>query len=65
MLAAAQSTGAIHSPKSAGKAAPVDLNRIAAIRARIANGFYPIDPGAIADKMIALDLVGAGHTTAL
>lgn len=38
--------------------APVDLDKVAAIRAAIAEGRYQIDPGAIADKMIALDLPG-------
>jgi anti-sigma28 factor (negative regulator of flagellin synthesis) len=40
------------------------LDRVAALRARIANGFYPIDPQAIADRMIARDIVRgkASHT---
>lgn len=35
---------------------PVDSARIEAIRTAIAEGRYTIDPKAIADKMIALDL---------
>jgi len=35
---------------------PVDVDKIAAIRAAIAEGRYPIDPDAIAASMIALDL---------
>jgi len=36
--------------------APIDAEKIAAIRAAIAEGRYPVDPQAIAEKMIALDL---------
>lgn len=39
---------------------PVDAERIKAIRAVIAEGRYPIDPQAIAAKMIELDLPGKG-----
>lgn len=39
---------------------PVDGDRVAEIRARIADGSYQIDPRAIADKMIALDLGAKG-----
>ena len=35
---------------------PIDAEKIAAIRTAIAEGRYPIDPQAIADKMIELDL---------
>jgi len=35
---------------------PIDAEKIAAIRAAIAEGRYPIDPKAIAEKMIELDL---------
>lgn len=35
---------------------PIDAGKVAAIRAAIAEGRYPIDPQAIADKMIELDL---------
>lgn len=36
--------------------APVDAKKVAEIRAAIAEGRYPVDPKAIAEKMIALDL---------
>lgn len=36
--------------------APVDAQKVAEIRAAIAEGRYPVDPKAIAEKMIALDL---------
>ncbi len=35
---------------------PIDAERIAAIRAAIAEGRYPVDPEKIAERMIALDL---------
>jgi len=38
--------------------APVDAAKVEAIRTAIAEGRYSIDPKAIADKMIALDLPG-------
>lgn len=38
---------------------PIDAEKIAAIRAAIAEGRYPIDPRAIAEKMIDLDLPAA------
>lgn len=34
---------------------PVDSARVAAIRAAIAEGRYPVDPDKIAERMIALD----------
>jgi flagellar biosynthesis anti-sigma factor FlgM len=37
---------------------PVDLARVATIRAAISRGEYPLDPGEIADALIA-----AGHLT--
>lgn len=42
--------------RMAAEGAPVDMDRIAAIKAAIASGNYPVDPAAIADKMLALDL---------
>jgi negative regulator of flagellin synthesis FlgM len=36
--------------------APVDSAKVAQIRAAIAEGRYPVDPGKIAERMIALDL---------
>lgn len=40
----------------ASQGAPIDSDKIAAIRAKIAQGGYRIDPHAIARSMIALDL---------
>lgn len=37
---------------------PVDSAKVAAIRAAIAEGRYPVDPLKIAERMIALDLPG-------
>ncbi|MEJ7926883.1 flagellar biosynthesis anti-sigma factor FlgM [Sphingobium sp. AN641] len=42
--------------RMAAQGAPVDMDRIAAIKAAIASGNYPVDPAAIAEKMFALDL---------
>lgn len=36
--------------------APVDSAKVAAIRAAIAEGRYPVDPAKIAERMLALDL---------
>lgn len=36
--------------------APVDGARVAAIRSAIAEGRYPINPDAIAERMLAIDL---------
>lgn len=47
---------AVFEQVSAG--APVDTAKVAAVRAAIADGRYAIDPRAIAEKMIALDLSG-------
>ena len=40
----------------ASAGAPVDAGKIAAIRAAIAEGRYPVDPEKIAARMIELDL---------
>lgn len=40
----------------AAMGAPIDTDKIAAIRAAIVEGRYPVDPKAIAEKMLALDL---------
>ena len=40
----------------AAAGAPVDTDKVAALRAQIAAGRYQIDPKAIADRMIALDI---------
>ena len=36
--------------------APVDTDKVAAIRTAIAEGRYPVDPDRIAERMLALDL---------
>lgn len=36
-------------------AAPVDSARVATLRGALAAGAYPVDPGRIADRMIAAD----------
>jgi len=46
--------------RMAAEGAPVDLDRIAAIKAAIASGNYPVNPDAIADRMLALDLPSLG-----
>ena len=53
--------GAPVSPTSlmAASGPPVDMDKVAAIRAAIAEGRYPVDAGKIAERMIALDLGGA------
>jgi len=43
----------------AAEGAPVDMDRIAAIKSAIASGNYPVNPSAIAERMIALDLSAA------
>lgn len=56
--AAASTSGTSASPaaRMAAEGAPVDMDRIAAIKAAIASGNYPVDPAAIAERMVALDL---------
>lgn len=50
--------GTVSSPvaEMTAMGAPVDAEKVAAIRAAIAEGRYPVDPAAIAAKMIELDL---------
>lgn len=55
--ASAEST-ATPAARMAAQGAPVDMDRIAAVKAAIASGNYPVDPERIAEKMIALDLPG-------
>lgn len=43
-----------------GDGPPVDLDKVAALRAKIADGNYAIDPRAIAEKMIEQDLDSKG-----
>jgi negative regulator of flagellin synthesis FlgM len=51
-------TSASASPaaRMAAEGAPVDMDRVAQIKAAIASGNYPVDADAIAERMIALDL---------
>lgn len=44
----------------ASAGAPVDADKVAEIRAAIANGRYPVDPEKIAASMLALDLPSKG-----
>lgn len=57
----AASAAASSSPaaRMAAEGAPVDMDRIAAIKSAIASGNYPVNPSAIAERMIALDLSAA------
>src|SRR3546814_5992138 len=52
--------GHAQSPESrmAAEGAPVDMDRVAAIKAAIANGNYPVDPDKIAARMMNLDFPG-------
>jgi negative regulator of flagellin synthesis FlgM len=54
----ASSTWAPSSPvaQMASLGAPVDAGKVAAIRAAIAEGRYPVDPAKIAASIVALDL---------
>lgn len=54
------SMGATSTPaaRMAAEGAPVDMERVAAIKNAIAAGNYPVDAKIIAEKMIALDLPG-------
>lgn len=40
----------------AAQGAPVDTDKVASIRAAIADGSYKVDAKAVADRMIAMDL---------
>jgi negative regulator of flagellin synthesis FlgM len=53
-----EDAGTASSPASrmAAEGAPVELDRVAAIKAAIASGNYPINPALIAEKMLELDL---------
>lgn len=42
--------------RMAAEGAPIDMDRVAAIKDAIASGNYPVDAGRIAERMIALDL---------
>ncbi|WP_336959563.1 flagellar biosynthesis anti-sigma factor FlgM [Sphingobium aquiterrae] len=56
----ASETVASPAARMAAQGAPVDLDRVAAIKAAIASGNYPVNPAQIADRMIALDLPARG-----
>ncbi len=56
--AAAGASSAAAAMAAAG--APVDSGKVAAIRAAIAEGRYPVDPDKIARSMIELDLMPKG-----
>ena len=58
--ASASAGSASPAARMAAEGAPVDMDRVAAIKAAIASGNYPVDPAAIADRMLALDLPSAG-----
>lgn len=55
----ASAASASPAARMASQGAPVDMDRIAAIKAAIASGNYPVNPSAIAERMIALDLSAA------
>ncbi|WP_375194396.1 flagellar biosynthesis anti-sigma factor FlgM [Sphingobium sp.] len=57
--ASATAESASPAARMAAEGAPVDMDRVAAIKAAIASGNYPVDPAVIADRMIALDLPAA------
>ena len=43
----------------AAQGAPIDTDKVASIKAALAAGTYQINPQAIADRMIAIDLPGS------
>ncbi len=53
---ASASASASPAARMAAEGAPVDMDRIAAIKAAIASGNYPVNAQAIADRMVELDL---------
>ena len=64
--AAVDSAPAVSGPSSpagemAAAGAPVDAEKVAAIRTAIAEGRYPVDPDRIARAMIELDLIKGGE----
>ncbi|MEO8723643.1 MAG: flagellar biosynthesis anti-sigma factor FlgM [Sphingobium sp.] len=58
-ISAGSETPATPAARLAAEGAPVDMDRVAAIKSAIQAGNYPVDPTVIAEKMIALDLPGA------
>jgi len=57
--ASASAASASPAARMAAEGAPVDMDRIAAIKSAIASGNYPVDANAIAERMVALDLSAA------
>jgi negative regulator of flagellin synthesis FlgM len=57
--ASASAASASPAARMAAEGAPVDMDRIAAIKSAIASGNYPVDADAIAERMVALDLSAA------
>ncbi|WP_298398954.1 flagellar biosynthesis anti-sigma factor FlgM [Sphingobium sp.] len=55
-VASTVSSSASPAARMAAEGAPVDMDRIAAIKSAIASGNYPVDANAIAERMVALDL---------
>jgi len=49
-------SAAAHAARDMVAAPPVDTARVASLKGQIAAGTYTVDPGRIADSMIALDL---------
>lgn len=45
----------------AAEGAPIDSAKVDSIKAALANGTYSINPRAIADRMMALDLPGSSQ----
>ena len=45
-----------HAARDMAALPPIDAGKVAALKSQIAAGSYTIDPGRIADAMIALDL---------
>ena len=58
--ASSASVSASPAARMAAEGAPVDMDRIAAIKSAIASGNYPVNPDAIAERMLELDLPNAG-----
>lgn len=54
----ATSAPATPAAQLAAEGAPIDSDKVAAVKAQIEAGTYRIDPQAIANRMIALDLPG-------
>lgn len=55
-VSAVASSNATPIARMAAEGAPIDFDRVAAIKDAIAQGKYPVDAEKIAESMIALDL---------